>query len=200
MSNRVTAHKANFPGKSIVARSKTSITFDMGGGVKRSICGIAPLHKGNGPFVEADEIDTAWQTTTGAWDYEYTGADFRVEARDTFNVGNIFQFTDPVSGETAQFDPQRLSWTDENNSLQVIAIKEAAVAVPTDNILAFPNAWGTGRHFQYMAGPTRVNKLITIDSAANLPAVTVPGTTVWFEVEFTLSTSNGVDIYIDDVL
>lgn len=200
MTNRAAWHRANHPGKSVLARSKNSITFDNGDGSDTTVCTIAPLHKGAGPFTLAEELDTQWQTTTGAWDYEIQTLDFLVQARDTFNVGNIFQFTDPASGEWVQFDPQSLNWVDENYSRQQIAIKQPVAAVPNDYVLDFPAAWGPGRHFRYEATCSRLNKVIQIDAPSDLPAEVLAGTTIHLEAEFSLATSAGVDIYIDGAL
>jgi len=200
MTNRAAFHRGNHPGKPVVARGKNSLTFDNGDGTKTSVVTIAPLHKGSGSFTQSDEIDTAWQSVTGAWDYEFTSSDFQVEARDTFNVGNIFRFTDPASGEWVEFDPQSLNWVDENYSRQQIAIKQAVTAQINDYIINFPDAWGSGRHFRYEAHTTRLGKYITIDNASDLPAVTLQGTTIFLEVEFSLASSSGVDIYLDGQL
>jgi len=158
----------------------------------------ARWHFGDGPYSEADEIDTAWQSTTGAWDYEMTLNDFQTYARDTFNVGDIFEFQ--AQGESLRFDPHSINWVDENYSRQQIAIKQAVTASVDDDKLIFTDAYGSGRHFQYQNQTARLQKLITIDSAANLPAATLQGQTIHFEAEFSMSLSSGLDFYLDGVL
>jgi len=155
-------------------------------------------HFGSGPFDAAHEVNTAWQPSTGAWQYEMVLADYNVHARNVFNAGNLIEYRDPTSQEWVIFDPQSLNWVNQDNSRQQIAIKQAVAAVVNDDILAFPGGYGPGRHFQYQTQTGRLQKLITIDSAGDLPAPTVTGT-IWLETEFSLSTSAGVDIYLDGV-
>ena len=70
--------------------------------------------------------------------------------------------------------------------------------VADDMTLSFPNAYGAGLHFSYTAHPKRLIKHITIDNLADLPAPTVTGT-IWFEVEWTIDNSAGVELYLDGV-
>jgi hypothetical protein len=156
---------------------------------------IGPIHYGAG---EDQEIDTAWQATTGAWDWEMTTNNWQTYARDTFNAGDIFEFQ--KDGEWVRFDPQSINWIDENNSRQQIAIKQAVAAVVNDDIMEFPAAYGSGRHFQYQNQTARLQKLITIDADTDLPAVTLQGNTIWFEAEFTIAHSSGVEVYLDGQL
>jgi hypothetical protein len=69
-----------------------------------------------------------------------------------------------------------------------------------DDLMEFPEAYGPGRHFQYKNQPARLSKLITIDSDTDLPAVTLQGNEIWFEAEFTIAHSSGVEVYLDGVL
>ena len=155
---------------------------------------IGPIHYGPS---KDQEIDTAWQPTTGAWQYEMTSNDFQTFARDTFNAGDIFEFR--KEGEWLRFDPQSINWIDENNSRQQIGIKQAVTAVVNDDVLEFPAGYGPGRHFQYQNQTARLQKLISIDAAADLPTPTVQGSEIWFEAEFTLSMSSGINFWIDGV-
>jgi hypothetical protein len=157
--------------------------------------GIGPMHYG---VSEDQEIDTAWQTTTGAFDYEMTTNDWQTYARDTFDAGDIFRFE--KDGEWVEFDPQSLDWIDENNSQQQIAITQAVSAVVNDDIINFPAGFGPGRHFQYQNQTARLQKLITIDADTDLPAVTLQGSTIHLAANFTIAHSTGVEVYVDGVL
>lgn len=197
MTNRAAFHRAQHIGKPVIGRGKTWLRFDNGDGSSTSVFTIAPLHKGNGSFVLSDEIDTAWVSRTGAWDWEYTSAGFQAFARNIFNAGDLFQFADPVSGASINFDPQSLNWLDRVTfSRQQIAIKQAVAAQASDYILNFPNGWGSGRHFRYEATSKALRKIVTIDSAASLPTPTVSNP--WLELEFSLSSSN-CDFWLDGV-
>jgi hypothetical protein len=98
---------------------------------------IGPIHYGPG---EDQEIDTAWQATTGAWDWEMTTNNWQTYARDTFNAGDIFRFE--KDGEWVEFDPQSLDWIDENNSQQQIAITQNVTAQVNDDVINFPDGFG----------------------------------------------------------
>jgi hypothetical protein len=145
------------------------------------------------------EIDTAIVTSTGAWQYEMTQADYQVHMRNVFSAGNLIEYRDPVSDEWVIFDPQSINWIDENTSRQQIATKQNVNAVINDDVISFPAGYGEGRHFQYQCQTGRLRKIITIDNLSDLPAPTVQGNDIWFESEFTLSTSTGVTIWLDGV-
>ena len=182
-----------FPGASVLARGKNWIRHTTGNPNQFDIrSSIAALHYGIG---EDQEIDTAWTPTTGAWQWEMLTNGHQLFARNVFNAGNIFRFEKGL--DWVQFDPQSINWIDENTSRQQIAIKQPVNAVASDNILDFPQAYGAGRHFRYESHAEQIKKLITIDSAGNLPAPTLQGQQIWFEAEFSLSTSSAVELYLD---
>jgi hypothetical protein len=189
--------QANWPGATVESRGRGWIRHQHPTNENRFILDshIGPIHYG---VSDDQEIDTAWQPTGGgAWDWEMTLNNFQTYARDTFNVGDIFQFE--KDGETLMFDPQSINWIDENTSRQQIAIKQAVAGVVTDDVLAFPEAYGPGRHFEYRNQTARLQKLITIDADTDLPAVTLQGNDIWFEAEFSLSLSSGINFWIDGV-
>ncbi len=154
---------------------------------------IGPIHYGAD---DDQEIDTAWEADTGAWQYRMVKAGFNLHARNILNVGDIINYADPVTGENITFQPLGLNWVDNvTDSRQQIAIAQAVTAQVTDDILYFPDGYGTGRHFRYRADTGRLSKQIIIDSAANLPAPTVSNP--WLEIEFIFSKSSGVTEWID---
>lgn len=145
------------------------------------------------------EINTAWQSTTGgAWQYQMLRADYNVYARSVLNAGDLVQYVDPITAENVTFQPLSLNWVNEVNSRQQIATTQAVAAVVNDDVLVWQNGYGPGRHFQYQTQTARLQKLLTIDSVANLPAATVTGT-VWLEMEFIIKLSTGIDPYLDGV-
>jgi hypothetical protein len=80
-----------WPGATVAARGRKNILHQHPTESGRFMLDahIGPIHYGVG---EDEEIDTAWQPTTGAWDYEMTTNDWQTFARDTFNAGDIFEF------------------------------------------------------------------------------------------------------------
>ena len=189
------AVQAAHPGATVVERGRNVLRHQIG---NRTIVDAesGPLHISG----TETEIDTAWLADTGVWQWKMEQADYSAHARSVFNVGNILEYRDRATGEWVIFDPQSLNWINQDNSRQQIAIKQAITGQVTGDVMGFPAAWGAGRHFRYQLETGRLQKLITIDSAANLPAATVQGPTIWLEAEFSLSHSAGVALYLDGVL
>jgi hypothetical protein len=179
-------------GKSVVARGRNHIIFDLGNGQKKYVSTIDPLHlRGS-----ETEIDTAWVADTGAWQWKLASTDYQAHARSVFNAGNLYEWR---KGEHwIIVDPQSINWVNQDYSRQQIAIKQAVTGVASDATLTFTNAYGAGKHFSYTAHPRRLIKHFTIDSLSDLPAPTVTGD-IKFEAEFTISTSRGLDLYLDGV-
>jgi len=146
------------------------------------------------------EIDTAWQPATGAWQYQMTLADYRAYARNALNAGDLIQYTHPGTGENVVFQPLSLNWVNQDNSRQQITTTQYALATVADDTLTWTNGYGTGRHFSWQAQTTRLQKLLKIDSAANLPAPAAWLTgTLWLELEFIIKKSGNLHLYLDGV-
>jgi hypothetical protein len=155
---------------------------------------IGPIHYGAD---ESQEIDTAWlPSADAAWQWAMVENDYHAHSRDVFNSGNLIRYTHAESSLWVQFDPQSLNWRNQDNSQHQIAIKQAVAAVVEGDVLRWPQAWGAGRHFQFQCQTGRLQKLLTIDSAANLPAPTVTGDIV-LELEYSLSIATGLSFWID---
>jgi len=192
MANHAALIRQENLGRTVTRRGRRFIEFDMGGGVTRYVATIDPLHT----RTSQAEIDTAFVADTGAWQWKLAQADFQVHARSVFNAGNLVEWRHE-SGEWIIVDPQSINWINQDLSRQQIAIKQAVTGVVNDFTLSFPAGYGAGRHFAYTAHPNRLIKHITIDSLANLPTPSVTGPSIWFEAEWSLSTSTGVDLWLD---
>ena len=190
--------QANWPGASVNARSRNWIRHEHPTNENRFILDshVGPIHYG---VSDDQEIDTAWVAdTTDGFTHAMTANNFITRVRaDQFDAGDIFRFE--KDGEWLRFDPQSINWIDENTSRQQIAIKQNVVGAFNDDIVSFSEAYGPGRHFRYQNQTSRLQKLITIDAATDLPAVTLQGNDIWFEAEFSLSLSSGVNFWIDGV-
>lgn len=190
--------QANYPGATVVERGRNHIKHQHPSESGRYVLdvSIGPMHIDG----TETEIDTDWQPSTGAWQWEMVLADFHLHARDTFNAGNLIEYRDPTSDEWVVFDPQSINWIDQDTSRQQIAIKQGVSAQVTGDLLQFPAGYGAGVDFVYEAQTGRLKKWIEIDSFATLPAPTVAGPDIWFEAEFSISMSSGIEAYIDGVL
>lgn len=180
-------------GKPVTRRGRNFIEFDNGDGSRRFVATIEPLHV----RASETEIDATWYPDTGAWQWKIGDNDWQAHARDVFNVGSLIEWRHS-SGEWVIVDPQSINWVNQDYSRQQIAIKQAVLGVANDATLTFANAYGPGRHFSYTAHPKRLIKHFTIDALANLPTPTVQGT-IHLEVEWTITNSAGVELYLDGV-
>jgi hypothetical protein len=188
--------QAKWPGASVHSRGSGWIKHQHPTDENKFILDshIGPIHYG-----ADNEIDTAWiADTTDGFTHAMTANSFTTRVRaDQFNAGDIFRFE--KDGETLVFDPQSINWIDENTSRQQIAIKQNVTGSFDDDTVSFSAAYGAGRHFQYQNQTIRLQKLITIDNDTDLPEPTVQGNEIWFEAEFSLSLSSGINFWIDGV-
>jgi len=193
MANHAALIRQENSGLTIARRGRRFIEFALPDGKTRHVATIEPLHLRD----SETEIDATWVADTGAWQWKLASTDFQAHARSVFNVGNLYEWRHS-SGEWIIVDPQSINWINQDNSRQQIAIKQAVTGEADDATLSFQNAYGSGRHFSYTAHPKRLIKHITIDALSDLPAPTVTGI-IWFEAEFTIANSAGVELYLDGV-
>jgi len=154
---------------------------------------VGPLHYGAS---NDQEIDTAWQADTGAWQYKMLLAEYNAHARNILNVGDIINYSDPTTGENVTFQPLGLNWVDNvTDSRQQLALPQAVTATVDDDTLIWTNGYGTGRHFSWQTDTARLLKVLTIDSAANIPAPTVSNP--YLEIEFIVKYSGGLTILVN---
>ena len=139
------------------------------------------------------ETDTAWVAGVAPWNWQMTKALYNLYALSRFNNGQIIKCVDPASGQYVAFQPMALQWTNALNQIQQISMPQSVVAQANDDILYWPSAYGSGRHFRYQASPLRLNKQLIIDSAASLPVTTYDT----LELNFIMAMSSGVTAYID---
>ena len=201
MANQARNAREQYPGAAVVKRSRNSIHLETEPGRVTAVIGSGLFHLDNGT-----EIDTAWVSeSVDGFQWGMSLSEYHARARSVFNAGGLVRFTHPASGAWVIYDPQSINWVDTNNSRSQIAIKQnvnaTAGAGDDDDLLTWSGAYGSGRHLSYRCVPERLEKLITIDALSDLS--TPPGymiAPIWFEAEFTLSHSAGLDLYLDDAL
>jgi len=193
MGNHAEIIKEQNSGLAVSRKGRNFIEFELQNGKKRFVSAIDPLHT----RTTQEEIDTTWIPDTGAWQWKIAQADFQAHARSIFNVGNLIEWRHE-SGEWVIVDPQSISWINQDNSNQQIAIKQAVTGIADDMTLTFLNAYGNGLHFSYTAHPKRLIKHFTVDSPLPDPAAWLTGT-IWLEVQWSISNSDGVELWLDGV-
>ena len=191
MSNHAELIRDMYPSRAVTSRGRRHIEFDLGGGQKRRVLTIEPLHTASN-----QEINTTWQTDSGAWQWKITASDFWLNARSVLNAGDIVQWVHPESGENLTLQPLALNWVNHSNdSRQQITQPQAVTATANDAQLTWSDGYGAGRHFRYTAHPVRLTKELIIDSLASLPAPTVANP--YLEIEFILKRSSGVTLFVN---
>ena len=193
MANHAALIRAENTGLDVARRGRHFVEFALPDGKTRHVATIDPLHlRGS-----ETEIDATWVADTGAWQWKLASTDFQAHARSVFNVGSLIEWRHE-SGEWVIVDPQSINWINQDNSRQQIAIKQAVTGVADDATLRFPDAYGTGRHFEYIAHPKRLIKHFILDAPLPTPEAWLTGT-IQLEVEWTISHSTGVSLYLDGV-
>jgi hypothetical protein len=181
----------------VVERHETSIVADVGDGKRALVSQIGAMHYDNSGAWE--EIDTTWNPTTGAWQYEMTTAPYQAYARNVLNAGNVVEYR-ARTGESVTFQPLALNWRDINNSQHQIANPQSVATQVQDDKLLWPNGYGSGKHLSWTAHPTRLQKLLTIDTAGDLiPPANYLGADIHLELTFAFSYSASVTAFIDGV-
>ncbi len=188
-----------WPGASVLRRGRTWIEHIHPSDPSRVMldASVGSIHYGASSDLE---IDTAWETSVdAAWQWQMVKSDYNTYARNILNAGDTVKYIHSESGEYIIFQPLALNWVDNaTDSRQQITQPQAISASPVDDLLRWENGYGTGIHFSWQTQASRLQKLITVDSAANLPAPTVANP--YLEIEFIIKkatfTSNQMKVKI----
>lgn len=189
--------KSQYQSATIFLRKKNFIEYEVAGG-RRVAVFCRGLHYGN---QEDQEIDTAWVSDTAPWSWKMESADYKIQAVSNFNSGQILRFS--VAGENVTFQPQQLQWTNDQNQIQATGNVSSVTGSVVDNSLIWNNAFGSGRTFQYLSAPEKLEKRLIISSYSNLlaPSQTIlNGGNPVLRLQFIFQISNNINIYVNNVL
>ncbi|MGW8177849.1 MAG: hypothetical protein ACWGQW_03530 [bacterium] len=151
-------------------------------------------HFGQEPFTEANEIDTAWVTSSGAWDYEVTKNDFHSFVRDSVPVS--YRYLDAATQHYVELTVSAIEWVnDEGQSEEAASFSQVTPTIDDDTIQW--NDIAPGWDVRIEAQTTRLAKWLDIDSLANLGSPTIGGTNIRLQMRFTYQKSSGLEIWID---
>lgn len=179
-----------WPGANIHARGKNWIRHQHPSDPNRFMLdvNVGPLHYGLD-----QEIDTAWQPSSGSWIWEMIHADFNAY----LNNGS-YRYVDVASGEYVNLDVTALEWRNDANQAQNIPLVTVNPSA-TDDIVTWNGLFGAGTQFQIQAQTARLAKFFRLNSNSSLPVPTIGGTNIQLVFRFRLQHSNSVDVYIDGV-
>lgn len=139
------------------------------------------------------ETDTAWVAGVAPWNYQMVKAQYNLFALSNLASGQVLKCLDPVSKQYVTFQPMALQWTNALDQIQQISMPQSVASQVSDDVLYWPAGYGAGIHIKYVAGTSRLNKLLIIDSAASLPATSYDT----LELNFIMAMSSGATPYID---
>jgi hypothetical protein len=155
----------------------------------------AKWHYG-GIYDQDHEIDTAWQLSAGAWDYEIIKNDFHCFVND--NVPVSYRYLDAASNHEVELTVNAVEWVnDENDSEGAASFSSVTPTIDDDKITWADIAagWDIAIHAQ----PTRLTKWLTVDSLANLGSPTIGGTNIQLRFSLTMQKSSGLQVWVDGI-
>lgn len=157
------------------------------------------------------EVDTAW-INADLGDAPFVRKMVAAEYNAYFGNGNLrldsgmpFRYVNPNTGDYIQWQPQgqTLQWTNDLNQLENVGLSTQAVeAQISDDLLTFPGAWGSGLDFYLQLQSARLQKRISINSAATIgtpPQFILDGGNPVLMASFIFLRSSGVTAWLDGV-
>ena len=166
MANRAAQIRAENAGKAVTRRGRSFIEFDAGGGKRRFVATIEPLHAKGGA-----EIDTEWTATASPWSYACASADYASRIKAAFNGAPLVEFRAGDAWVTLQ--PRQLNWTNDRGDVQMISAAQAVTASLSDATARWAGAFGAGRDFAYTNHPKRLIKELLLDALPSTPSAQV---------------------------
>lgn len=128
------------------------------------------------------------------WSYESNGL-YEAHFMDDSSSGQIVRFESGGTYMTLQ--PMALNWRNDLNQLEQISMVQGVVGTPTDNIMSYDNAYGTGNHLTYTANEAQLKEVFNITSKLAEPAqYIIDGGNAALETNFIFGT-NAFTIEID---
>jgi len=180
-SENGTATQPYSPGDEMVEkRTRNSKTHYLGGASYAWDGTIGSIH-----YEEKDEwleIDNVFEPANAPWDWQMLKAGYHIRVKEDFTAGQIIEFE--KQGETVQFQPMALEWTNDNGMIQPIAMPHKvtptitnpevdllpAVGMPShQGTIRWNNAYGEALDFEWVCSSTRLIKHLIVNQPESLP-------------------------------
>lgn len=128
------------------------------------------------------EIDNIFESALAPWDWQMFKAGYHVRVKEDFTAGQIIEFE--KQGETVQFQPMSLEWTNDLDQIQSIAMPADVIPTITNpevdllpavgmlshqGTIRWDDAYGEGIDFEWGCCSTRLIKRLEIESLDKLP-------------------------------
>lgn len=168
-------------------------------------------HIGNGPFTEANEVNTAWIPTSAPEDSPYIRKMDLADYKALFGNANLlftpafpFRYINSATGDFISWQANaNLQWSNDQNSVANIGLtKQAISATIDDDELFFPGVYGSGIDFTLDLQTSRLVKKLSIASLATIgspPQNIIDGGNPIMLLAFQFTRSAGVQIWVDGV-
>jgi hypothetical protein len=208
--------EGRFPGASVSSRGRGWIEHAHPSEPNRFIfqsqAGGAGWHFGDGPFTEANEIDTQWVTNDNPsfaqYELKMELADYNAyagqDAAINFDAANIIKYVHPSSGEELDIFPfPDLAYTNDLDQLQVIGSVQQVGGTVDDDRITWSDAYGTGFDFIWQTQTVRLFKALKVDSRSSFPNPTqtiLDGGNPVLKLELQFQKSSGVEIWVNGAL
>lgn len=162
------------------------------------------------------EIDSYFEEAQAPWDWQMLKAGYYIRAKEDFTAGQIIEFE--KQGETVQFQPMALEWTNDLEQIQPISIPQnvnptvtnpevdllPAVGMPShQGTIRWDNAYSEGIDFEWRCTSTRLVKILEVESFGKLLAPEqwiIDGGNPVLRLNLIFDPSKDVDIYVDSEL
>jgi len=158
----------------------------------------AKYHKGNGPWTEADEIDTAWVVSSGAWDYEVTKNDFYCYVRDSVPVS--YRYVDGVTSGEVELTVDQPQWVNDAGDKENLSISFSQVTPSINDDTIRWNDIAPGWDIAVQAQTARLAKRVYIESLGSLGDAPTVGGVEYLSFQLKFQKTSGLDIWINGVL
>ena len=193
-------------------RTANSKTHYLGGNKYSVDSSLSSIHYDDGSTWQ--NIDNQFTMATPPWDWQMVNDSYQTFALNDFTAGQVLKFQ--TNGESVTFQPMALEWTNDNDQIEPISMPQdvdSATSNPIGSLLpGTPNGmgkikwydgYGEGINFSWQNTPGRLNKLLEIESFANLSIpldYIVNGGNPMLRLSFIFTPSKDLDIYIDGQL
>ena len=200
-------------------RTRSSKTFDLGNNKFSWDGTIGSIHYKDNPKNESEqwkEIDNIFKSALAPWNWEMLKASYHIRVKEDFTAGQIIEFE--KHGETVQFQPMALEWTNDLDQIQQVSMPQDVVPVITNpevdllpvvgmpshhGTIRWDNSYGEGLDFEWKCTSTRLVKILEIENINNLSIpeqYIIDGGNPVLRLNLIFDPSTDMNIYVDGEL
>ncbi len=176
-------------------RTATSKLYSLGGNRFAIDSSIAPIHYKDAGGAWQD-IDNSVTVGTAPWNWQMTKDSYTTKFLNSFTNGQIIEFA--TQGQTINFQPMALQWTNGLNQIDQITMPQAVVASVATDTISWASAYGANTTFIWQNTPGRLVKMLKLGIPPRAPAAFIlSGANPVLELNFIFAPSSGLNIWVD---